>query len=73
MAIAVINGLIFATFLTLILVPVLYYLFEKGRRNVNLFFFDDKDPGIIFSASEGKGMTAEVQDYHTTRGPTSPS
>ncbi|GAA5521860.1 efflux RND transporter permease subunit [Aliifodinibius salicampi] len=72
MAIAVINGLIFATFLTLILVPVLYYLFEKGRRSVNLFFFDDKDPGII-SASEGKGMTAEVQDYHTTKGPTSPS
>ncbi|MDZ7771148.1 MAG: efflux RND transporter permease subunit [Balneolaceae bacterium] len=47
MAVAVINGLIFATFLTLILVPVLYYLFEKGRRGVNLFFYDTVNPGII--------------------------
>ncbi len=52
MAIAVINGLIFATFLTLILVPVLYYLFESGRRKVNVFFFDDKNPGIIVKAPE---------------------
>ncbi|MDZ7772938.1 MAG: hypothetical protein U5K31_09395 [Balneolaceae bacterium] len=47
MAVAVINGLIFATFLTLILVPVLYYLFEKGRRGVNVFFYDTENPGII--------------------------
>src|SRR5699024_999395 len=32
MAIAVINGLIFATFLTLILVPVMYYMVEEGRN-----------------------------------------
>lgn len=55
MAIAVINGLIFATFLTLILVPVLYYLFENGRRKVNVFFFNDRDPGIILSSSEAHG------------------
>jgi len=55
MAIAVINGLIFATFLTLILVPVLYYLFENGRRKVNVFFFNDQDPGIILSSTETHG------------------
>lgn len=63
MAIAVINGLIFATFLTLILVPVLYYLFEKGRRNVNIFFFDEKDPGIIVSTSEANG---NQKKHHST-------
>lgn len=52
MAIAVINGLIFATFLTLILVPVLYYLFEKGRLSTNLFFFGEKNPGLISNESE---------------------
>ncbi|NIT59802.1 MAG: hypothetical protein GWN00_27360 [Aliifodinibius sp.] len=56
MAIAVINGLIFATFLTLILVPVMYYLFEKGRRNVNMFFFNDQNPGIIVKAPEADGV-----------------
>ncbi|MEX2368765.1 MAG: efflux RND transporter permease subunit [Balneolaceae bacterium] len=49
MAIAVISGLIFATFLTLILVPVMYYLIEKGRRSSNRFFFDNPNPGIIMS------------------------
>jgi len=54
MAIAVINGLIFATFLTLILVPVLYYLFEKGRQKVNVFFFNEEEPGIILSPAGAK-------------------
>lgn len=62
MAIAVINGLIFATFLTLILVPVLYYLFEKGRRNVNLFFFDDRDPGIIIETPKANGASKRHHD-----------
>jgi multidrug efflux pump subunit AcrB len=63
MAIAVINGLIFATFLTLILVPVLYYLFEKGRRSVNVFFFDERNPGIIVKAPETNGAPeSEVQE-----------
>ena len=70
MAIAVINGLIFATFLTLILVPVLYYLFEKGRRNVNLFFFDDRDPGIIVETPKANG---EPKKHHEAEGVASPS
>lgn len=59
MAIAVINGLIFATFLTLILVPVLYYLFEKWRRNVNTFFFGEPNPGIIVKAPESNGASSD--------------
>lgn len=47
MAIAVISGLIFATALTLILVPVLYYLMEKGRRNTNKYLFGEQEPAII--------------------------
>jgi multidrug efflux pump subunit AcrB len=63
MAVAVINGLIFATFLTLILVPVLYYLFEKGRRKVNVFFFDEQNPGIIVKAPEANG---KQKKHHST-------
>mgnify|MGYP000252837677 FL=1 len=62
MAIAVINGLIFATFLTLILVPVLYYLFEKGRRKVNLFFYNERNPGIIVKAPESNGTSKRHHD-----------
>lgn len=69
MAVAVINGLIFATFLTLIVVPVLYYLFEKGRENVNVFFFDDKNPGIIIKAPEENGRASGKEKYHKTEGP----
>src|SRR5699024_9957028 len=47
MALAVICALIFATLLTLVLVPVLYYMFENGRTNINRFFFDTANPGII--------------------------
>jgi len=39
MAIAVISGLLFATFLTLILVPVLYNITDRGRRWGIGFFF----------------------------------
>ncbi len=55
MAIAVIVGLLFATILTLILVPVLYYLFENGRRNVNRFFFDTANPDLIVEHSKPNG------------------
>ncbi len=70
MAVAVINGLIFATFLTLILVPVLYYMFENGRRNVNRFFFDTADPGIIREqapvngSGSGNGTAPKQQKHH---------
>jgi multidrug efflux pump subunit AcrB len=66
MAIAVINGLIFATFLTLILVPVMYYLFEKGRRKVNLFFYDEQNPGIIVEAPEVDGK--QKKKHHNAEG-----
>ncbi|MDZ7716244.1 MAG: efflux RND transporter permease subunit [Balneolaceae bacterium] len=55
MAIAVIVGLLFATVLTLVLVPVMYYMFERGRRRVNLFFFDEVNPGIIGEGSPPNG------------------
>lgn len=42
MAIAVIVGLLFATALTLILVPVLYYLFERGRERLSEIMFGKK-------------------------------
>lgn len=63
MAIAVIVGLLFATVLTLILVPVLYYLFENGRRNVNRFFFDTANPDIIKDHSKTNGKS-EQEKYH---------
>jgi multidrug efflux pump subunit AcrB len=69
MAVAVINGLIFATFLTLILVPVLYYLFEKGRRKVNVFFFNEREPGIISERPKVNGKPGkhhEVAEEVTT-------
>ncbi|MDX1590987.1 MAG: efflux RND transporter permease subunit [Balneolaceae bacterium] len=51
MAIAVICGLLFATFLTLIVVPVLYYLIEEARRNTNRFMFGTVNPAIILDQS----------------------
>ncbi|MBN2731989.1 MAG: efflux RND transporter permease subunit [Balneolaceae bacterium] len=65
MAIAVIVGLLFATVLTLILVPVLYYLFENGRRSVNRFFFDTANPDIIKDHSKINGQPEE-EKYHGT-------
>lgn len=47
MAIAVIVGLLFATALTLILVPVLYSVIERGRRGLNKVLFGKEEPGII--------------------------
>ncbi|MBO6585160.1 MAG: efflux RND transporter permease subunit [Gracilimonas sp.] len=55
MAIAVIVGLIFATALTLILVPVLYSVIERGRRKVNTIMFGTTEPGIIKDQSELNG------------------
>jgi multidrug efflux pump len=52
MAIAVICGLLFATFLTLIVVPVLYYLIEEARRGTNKFLFGTVNPAIILDQSD---------------------
>ncbi len=67
MAIAVIVGLLFATVLTLILVPVLYYLFEKGRRGINRFLFDTENPNIIAGKAMGNGSPAE-KEHHPSAG-----
>ena len=63
MAIAVIVGLLFATVLTLILVPVLYYLFENGRRGVNRYFFDTANPELIIDHSKSNGEPGEKQHH----------
>jgi|AntRauTorcE11897_2_1112592.scaffolds.fasta_scaffold00128_21 multidrug efflux pump subunit AcrB len=55
MAIAVIVGLIFATVLTLILVPVLYSVIERARRKLNVVLFGTAEPGIIKDQSELNG------------------
>lgn len=52
MAIAVIVGLLFATALTLILVPVLYSIIERSRRGLNKVMFGKEEPGIIKDQSE---------------------
>lgn len=57
MAIAVIVGLIFATALTLILVPVLYSVIERARRKLNVTLFGTTEPGIIKDQSELNGET----------------
>lgn len=54
MAIAVISGLLFATFLTLVLVPVLYNLTERGRRWSGRFFFGSENPGMFGAKGETK-------------------
>ena len=43
MAIAVIVGLLFSTFLTLILVPVLYSVIERGKQSLQQLFFAGKE------------------------------
>ena len=42
----------FATFLTLIVVPVLYYIIEEARRSTNKYFFDTANPAIIIDQNE---------------------
>ena len=64
MAIAVIVGLLFATLLTLILVPVLYSLFENGRRDINRFLFGTANPDIIKDHSKTSNGTPEQEKYH---------
>ncbi len=67
MAIAVIVGLLFATVLTLILVPVLYYLFENGRRGLNRFFFDTENPELIVDHSKTNGEPEKQQHHEPVR------
>lgn len=63
MAIAVIVGLLFATLLTLILVPVLYSLIERSRRGLNKVMFGKEEPGIIKDQSElnGSGTSKDLE------------
>jgi multidrug efflux pump subunit AcrB len=55
MAISVIVGLLFSTALTLILVPVLYSVIERGRRSLNKTIFGKEEPGIIKDQSSLNG------------------
>tara|TARA_R110002096_G_scaffold303080_3_gene498045 strand:+ start:20961 stop:24491 length:3531 start_codon:yes stop_codon:yes gene_type:complete len=63
MAISVIVGLIFSTALTLILVPVLYSLFERGRRGLNKIMFGTEEPGIIKDQSSLNAARSEKKEY----------
>jgi len=47
MATAVIVGLMFATVLTLILLPVMYKLIDRARLGTNRFFFGEDEPGLL--------------------------
>ncbi|MDR9415373.1 MAG: efflux RND transporter permease subunit [Gracilimonas sp.] len=68
MAIAVIVGLIFATALTLILVPVLYSVIERSRRKLNNVMFGTPEPGIIKDQSELNGEQKGQPKLETTPG-----
>ncbi|MBD3617501.1 MAG: efflux RND transporter permease subunit [Gracilimonas sp.] len=68
MAIAVIVGLIFATALTLILVPVLYSVIERGRRKLNMVMFGTTEPGIIKDQSELNGELKSQTTLEPTPG-----
>jgi len=67
MAIAVIVGLLFATFLTLILVPVLYYLFENGRRSINRFLFDTANPNLIVDQPAANGEPRPAKHHEPVK------
>lgn len=57
LATVVIGGLITATFLTLIILPILYYFFEKGRKKVAL----NALPFILLlSANIGQAQTTPI-------------
>lgn len=68
MAIAVIVGLIFATALTLILVPTLYSVIERGRRKLNTVMFGTTEPGIIKDQSELNGKSKSSAELEATPG-----
>jgi len=61
MAIAVICGLLFATVLTLILVPVMYFVIEDCRGRVNKFFFNTEKPAIIEDPATVNGKPVQGQ------------
>ena len=56
MAIAVIVGLLFATALTLILVPVLYYIFERATIRLKELMYDQEEEinvqGVSYQTTE---------------------
>jgi len=62
MAISVIIGLLFATALTLILVPVLYSIIERSRRGLNKVMFGTTEPGIIKDQSNLNGDTQKPEE-----------
>ncbi|MDZ7683528.1 MAG: hypothetical protein U5J63_17915 [Fodinibius sp.] len=49
---------------------MLYYLFEKGTRSVNVFFFDDRGPGIIVESPKANG---KPKKHHDAEGPVTAS
>jgi multidrug efflux pump len=51
MAIAVIVGLSFSTMITLILVPVLYSLFDSMERRIKQYFYDRKEMKASYAAN----------------------
>jgi len=64
MGTAIISGLIFATFLTLVIVPVMYSTFDSLSRRVTKAFGGDLDEAAIVSetvATNGEGATAPDQ------------
>lgn len=66
MAIAVIVGLLFATALTLILVPVLYSIIERSRRGLNKIMFGKEEPGIIKDQSSLNNGSTSKKELQTT-------
>jgi len=62
MAISVIIGLLFATALTLILVPVLYSIIERSRRGLNKMMFGTTEPGIIKDQSNLNGDSKKPEE-----------
>ncbi len=61
MGTAIISGLTFATFLTLVIVPVMYSTFDSMSRRVTQAFGGDADQAGIFSEAvmtNGEGATA---------------
>jgi Cu/Ag efflux pump CusA len=61
MGTAIISGLIFATFLTLVIVPVMYSTFDSLSLRITRAFGGDTDEAAIFSETvmtNGEGATA---------------
>lgn len=63
MGTAIISGLTFATFLTLVIVPVMYSVFDSLGKHLGILFKGpDANEGSNLSPQEGDGFTEEVDD-----------